>query len=67
MMNTNATKSPGFAAAMKATFGREGETTLDFGKQLKALSDEDKIVYSGYLTDAGIAHEPPAVKIAVAA
>lgn len=49
------TQQMSFVSGMKAFFGlKPGQTTLDFGKELKELSHEDKTYFAQRLRDNGM-------------
>lgn len=65
--NTQSAAKPSFMAAMRATFGLPNQTALDFGREIKDLSDSDRTYYSKLLNDSGIEHQPPAAGSVAAA
>lgn len=57
----NVSAKPSFMSAMKSFFGlKDGQTALQFGKEMKELTGEDRAYFSRELNKAGIEHEAPA-------
>lgn len=50
---------PGFAVAMSRTFKLPDETTMDFMRTFKELSQEDRLAYYEILKAGGIDCDPP--------
>lgn len=48
-----------FIVALSTCFRLPGETTGDWGKQIKALSAKDKTDLHGYMVASGMDVEPP--------
>lgn len=50
---------PTFMKALRASTELPGEQLKDFSAQYKALTDQDKLELSAYMTASGIDHDPP--------